>query len=290
MSHAEPRYLEAKRTVDDRSLSRRVRDRLLESLVAQPRVLEAGCGTGTMVPRLYEWGLESGIYVGVDQSETAVSVARELRPAEFRYEGADPVASQGETDFLVGDLSVRFQIGDALSAFADSPGADLLVASAFADLVPISAVLDLVESAVRPGGLAYLPISFDGGTIFQPDHPADEAVEQAYHTAIDAEPGRDSQAGRHLAEALRSAPGDLLGMGSSDWIVRPRTGGYPADERFFLGRILDFVEAAILDTESPREPVADAADWVGTRRDQLAAGELTYVAHQYDFLYRRPEG
>jgi hypothetical protein len=243
-----------------------------------------------MVPRLYGWGLQSGTYVGVDQSETAVSVARELRPAEFRYEGAEPVASQGETDFVVGDLSVRFQIGDALSAFADSPGADLLVASAFADLVPIAAVLELVESAVRPGGLAYLPISFDGGTIFQPDHPADEAVQRAYHTAIDAEPGRDSQAGRHLAEALRSAPGDLVAMAPSDWIVRPRTGGYPGDERFFLGRILDFVEGAILDPGPPDESVPEAADWLATRREQLAAGELTYVAHQYDLLYRRPEG
>ena len=290
MSHAEPRYLEAKRTVDDRALSPRVRDRLLESLVVEPRVLEAGCGTGTMVPRLYEWGLESGTYRGVDQSETAIAVARRLRPAEFRYEGADVATTRGEADFRVGDLSVSFRIGDALSAFEDAPAADLLVASAFADLVPISSVLELVETAVRPGGLAYLPISFDGGTIFQPDHPADEAVERAYHTAIDAEPGRDSRAGRHLAEALRSAPGDLLGMGSSDWIVRPRTRGYPADERFFLGRILDFVEAAVLDPGSPGEPVADAADWIATRRDQLAADELTYVAHQYDFLYRRPEG
>jgi hypothetical protein len=79
-------------------------------------------------------------------------------------------------------------------------------------------------------------------------------------------------------------------MAPSDWIVRPRTGSYPGDERFFLGRILDFVEAAIMDTERPGEPIADATDWVATRREQLAAGELTYVAHQYDFLYRRPEG
>ena len=29
-------------------------------------------------------------------------------------------------------------------------------------------------------------------------------------------------------------------------------------------------------------------DWLAARREHLAAGELTYVAHQYDLLYRAP--
>jgi len=56
MSHANVRYLEAKRTVDDRALSDRVRERLLAALPAAPTVLDAGCGTGAMLQRLHEWG------------------------------------------------------------------------------------------------------------------------------------------------------------------------------------------------------------------------------------------
>jgi hypothetical protein len=73
-------------------------------------------------------------------------------------------------------------------------------------------------------------------------------------------------------------------MASSDWIVRPRDGGYPADESFFLDCILEFVAAALAARDD-----ADTADWPDTRRAQRAAGELTYVAHQYDLLYRAPD-
>ena len=56
----------------------------------------------------------------------------------------------------------------------------------------------------------------------------------------------------------------------------------PADERYFLARILDFVADAV-------EGTGDEADaWLRTRRQQLDAGELSYVAHGYDVLYRVP--
>lgn len=305
MTHADPRYLEAKRTIDDRALSIRVLDRLLEELPPEPAILEAGCGTGTMVPRLVDWGVP-GRYRGVDRDERVIAFARSVRPAAFRYAG-QPV-TETETGFEVGDLSVSFETGDALHAFGDESdgaldafrdesgdaldafrnesGADLFVASGFVDLVPIPDLLSVVESSLRPGGLAYLPITFDGGTIFQPDHPSDENVEEAYHKGIADRPGRNPRAGRHLADELRARPGTLVAMAPSDWIVRPVSGMYPDDEAFFLGRILDFVASTIQES-SARVP--DLADWLSTRRAQLSAGTLTYVAHQYDFLYKTPE-
>lgn len=282
MNHSAIRYLEAKRTVDERALSRRVRDRLLSALPQAPRILEIGSGTGTAVPRLIEWGVDAGTYRGVDTDDGVLDFARDARPAALRRQGN--AVTETERGFSVGDLSVAFETGDALVALADVEDLDLVVAHAFADLVSITELLDGLESALAPGGLAYLPITFDGGTIFQPDHPDDEAVERAYHAAIDARHGRDVHAGRHLADACRRREGDLLAMAASDWVVRPRDGSYPADEAYFLDRILGFVETAV-----STATVEGITNWVATRRDQLAAGRLTYVAHQYDLLYRVPE-
>lgn len=278
MNHSITRYLEAKQTVDDRALSRRVSDRLLEELPASPRILDIGCGTGSTVPRLLRWGVE-GRYRGVDSADTLVAFARAVRVAALRRAGY--VVTETERGFTAADLSVAFETGDALAALDEAASVDLVVAQAFADLVPVETLLAEMESALAPGGLAYLPITFDGGTLFQPDHPADDAVEEAFHATIDREEGRDSRAGRHLVDTARRRDGTLLAVDSSDWVVRPRGDGYPADEASFLDQILSYVETALADAD-----VGD--DWSTARREQLAAGELTYVAHQYDILYRSP--
>ena len=293
MEHALPRYLESKRSVDERALSTRVRDRFLAELPPAPEMVEAACGTGVTVPRLLSWGVDAGRYRGVDADGRIVPFARWLRSRELRRTGYNvsrdatgggPATGDGPAaDFEVADLAVSFATGDALDALAAAADLDAVIAQAFADLVPPSELVSAIESALRPGGVAYLPITFDGGTIVQPDHPADDAVESAYHDAINAHAGRDVRAGRHLIDLFRQRDGDLLSVGSSDWIVRPRGGAYPADERYFLGRLLGFVADAVGD-----RGVEGFDDWLATRRDQLATAELTYVAHQYDLLYRAP--
>ncbi|WP_049979746.1 class I SAM-dependent methyltransferase [Halolamina rubra] len=276
MEHANVRYLEAKRGVDDRALNRRVRDRLLADLPPAPEIVEFAAGTGVTLPRLVEWGVTEFDYLGIERDADLVSYARDRRAADL----ADAVGGVTPTEqgFRAGDATVAFRTGDALAV--DDGDADLVVAQAFADLVPHDDLLAAAERALGPDGLLYLPITFDGGTLFQPDHPADDRVEAAYHDRIAAEPGRDPRAGRHLLDRCRAADGDLLGAGASDWIVRPIEGEYPGDEGFFLSRILEFVADA-LDGAN----VDGATDWIETRRRQLAAGELTYVAHQYDLLY-----
>jgi SAM-dependent methyltransferase len=234
-----------------------------------------------MLARLWEWGVRAGRYRGVDRGERVVTFAREERPRILGWQGADVDVGPSGTETTVDDLAVSFEAGDAFDAFADAGPADLFVAAAFADLVPVEELVTLAERVLRPGGLAYFPITFDAGTVFVPDHPADEAVERAYHRAIDAEPGRDTRAGRHLAGTLQQRDGDLLAMDASDWVVRPVNGAYPADEAAFLDRILGFVEGTLAGTG-----VEGVEDWLATRRDQLASAALTYVAHQYDLLYR----
>lgn len=287
MEHADVRYLTAKRSVDERALSRRVRDRVVSELPRAPRVVEAGPGVGVTVPRLLSWGVSGGSYRGIEIDPGLVAHARQTVPAILRRAGHEVTRSPGGC--RVEGLSARFDAGDAVDTLSQSEnadgtrGADLLIAQSFMDLVDHDAALEVFTRTLAPGGLAYFPLTFDGETIFQPDHPRDEAVLEAYHQTMDDEAGRDSHAGRHLADALRARDGSLLDVAASDWIVRPRDGGYPHDEQYFLRQILEFVEAAL-----EARPVAGAEEWLATRREQLAQSQLMYVAHGFDLLYRTP--
>ena len=275
------RYLEAKRTVDDRSLSSRAIDRLLASLPEQVRIFEAGCGTGATIPRLLNWGV-AGTYHGVDTDGTAVRHARDARPAELRARGI--AATETATGFRTDSLSVAVEQGDALTAVEEIGPLDLLVAQQVMDLVDQDRALSAFTDAVGPGGLLYFPLTFDGATIFQPAHPLDAEIVEAYHATMDARPNGDSRAGRQLATRLQRGPGELLVMAPSDAIVRPRDGAYPADEAFVLGSILDFVADELSEHDVP-----GVDEWLDTRRAQLRARELIYVAHRYDLLYRLPD-
>jgi hypothetical protein len=274
--HARRRYLTAKRSVDDRARDRRVRDRLRAALPDRPRVVEAGPGAGFTVAALHEWGHPPADYHGVDAGDRAVAHARYLTPRLLARRGHDATPT-AEGCRLADGAEVSFAVGDALDAL---PGAeaDLAVAQSFLDLVPLDRAIPALEAAVAPGGLVYAPLTFDGVTLFRPAHPADDRVIDAFHADIDAAAGRNSRAGRDLLERL-SRRDDLLAVGASDWVVRPHGDRYPADERFFLATILGFVADAT-------EGVAGGDDWLATRRAQLAAGELTYVAHGYDLVWR----
>lgn len=291
--HAQRRYLTAKRSVDERARDRRVRERLLSAAPAAPRVAEAGCGAGLTLAELYDWGVRPASYLGVDADPDIVAFARHVVPRVLRRRGHDAVGTDpgrrvgdAANAFTVADAPHAFAVGDALEALPariDDDGVDLLLAQSFLDLVPLDAALDAAEAVVAPGGLVYAPLTFDGDTAFEPSHPADDRVLEAFHDAIDATPGRTARAARTVRDRLRERDASLEAVASADWIVRPVDGAYRDDERYFLACILEFVAGAVAD-------VAGGEDWLATRRRQLAAGELSYVARNHDLLFRpRPE-
>ncbi|MEZ3143597.1 class I SAM-dependent methyltransferase [Halobaculum sp. MBLA0143] len=240
--HADTRYLDAKATVDDRALDRRVADRLREELPPSPTVFDAGCGTGVTLPRLREWGVEPAGYRGVDTDAGLVAAARERHAAD----------------------TVSFAVGDAVAAAREAADGsfdpDLAVAGSFLDLVPVGEAVDTLAAAVGPGGLVYAPFTFDGRTTFAPAHPADDLVERIYHETIDAQPGRNVRAGRAAVDHCRRADGQLLAVGASDWVVRANDDGYPNDERYFLSCILGFVADALFVDGGDGEGPTDSAE------------------------------
>jgi hypothetical protein len=283
------RYLAAKKTVDDRAINRQVLADLCQLLPTGPlRVLEVGAGLGTMVARLLERDVvRGGEYTLLDVDGRLL---RDSRTWLATWAATHGVAVERQPDgLLLGDLRVRLvetELGDYLEAGHGGP-ADLLIANAFLDLVDVPAVLPGLFRLLVPGGLYWFAVTFDGKSVFQPDHPCDDDVLGAYHATMDGRvrsgrPAGERRAGRHLFGHLRAAGAPPLSAGSSDWVVHAGPdGGYPADEAYFLGCILRTIEDAL-----PRRP--EVVDWLAVRRRQLASGELVYVAHQLDVAGRRP--
>jgi SAM-dependent methyltransferase len=299
------RYLAAKKTVDDRALNRHVWESLKRALAAprvtEPlRVLEIGSGIGTMVERVLEWALfGKAQYLAVDSMPENIAEAASRVPRFAAGLGFE-VEQSGTTAFTLvrGDCRIlaRFQAADVFDFAADSAQRsawDLLIANAFLDLVDVPSALPQLFSLLKPAGLFYFTIAFDGATIFQPeiDPALDATIEALYHQGMDTrvvkgKPSGDSRTGRHFFQHVRAAGAQLLDAGSSDWVVYAGTEGYPADEAFFLHFLINTVACAL--KEHPGLDQGQLLAWERKRHDQVDLGMLAYIAHQMDFLGQVP--
>ncbi len=298
------RYLAAKISVDDRALNKDVWRALARAQGPWSHrplhVLDVGAGVGTMAQRLWRWRLHPRIfYTGVDVDPDNIAHASKRLRAWAHDLGASVLAtSTGFTLSASGrQMAIRLVAGDAL-AFVHEPRQagvwDLIIAHAFLDLVDAAAFLPGVMAALRPGGLGYFTLNFDGVTIFEPvaDAPFEARLMTLYHRSMDARrvegrPSGDSRTGRHLFGHLRAAGAEVLAAGASDWVVIPRGGGYPHDEACFLHFIIHTVHQEL--AGHPQLDGAQVDAWAQRRHHQIDAGELVYIAHQLDYLARKPE-
>ena len=296
------RYLAAKKTVDDRSLNPRVWDSLAGAL---PRgrildVLELGAGIGQMAQRVIERRLLAYCtYTAVELETGNVEEAMRRLP-EWAGESGYGVEGMGERGLrLTGEgmrLDLSIEASNALE-FLKRPETrsafDLVVAQAFLDLVDLDATLPLVAGALKSGGLLYLCINFDGGTIFEPtiDRELDSRIEDVYHRTMDerivgGKRSGESRTGRRLFSWLRKIGARVMDAGASDWVIYPTDAGYNGDEKVFLHAIVDTIEGALQGRQEIDTQVL--AGWVRERRSQIKSGELVYIAHQLDVLARMP--
>ncbi len=254
-------YLEAKRTVDDRALDRRVLETLRRRLenTAEPSIADVGAGIGTGIERLLDWQVVTQpTYTAIEHDSDLLATAR------ARLEG------RINAEFIASTLTDFAADGENLARF------DLVIAHALLDIVELTPALNNLVSLAHPGGLLYFPITFDGETIFEPVHADDATILSRYHASM-GEIG-DSKTGRKLFHALEEEPVDVLELASSDWIVFPINGSYPNDEAFFLRFVVEMVEQTVGES---------AGSWASTRRQQIEQGRLLYIAHQIDCLAQK---
>src|SRR5271157_1558392 len=149
------RYLAAKAGLDDRSLNPQVREALAghfrEHGKPSPfRVLEVGCGIGTMLERLLDWRLLDCLggdwaYTGIDLQAGLLDEARARYRRYVTARGAAPDREDGDLPGRqrprpLTKISVTFEAIDLFRFLAreqDRRCWDLIVAHAFLDLVDL---------------------------------------------------------------------------------------------------------------------------------------------------------
>jgi len=294
------RYLASKQPIDDRALNADVWATFASSLAQrqtsrEAAVVEIGAGIGTMLHRLLGRGvLWNGRYLGVDANPGNAHRAEALLASWARQHGW-LVQRHGVRHQLTAPhvrISARFLPAD-YAAFARGPAQryawDAVLAHAFLDLVPLETAVPSLLALLRPGGLFYFSLNFDGETILLPtiDDAFDDQVIDAYHRTMDdrrirGKPSGDSHTGRHLLARLPSLGGTILAAGSSDWVVVPRGGRYPDGEAYFLHFICHTLWTAL--RRSERIDPIRLKRWIERRHRQIEQGELIYIAHQLDVV------
>jgi hypothetical protein len=291
------RYLAAKKEIDDRALSQSVWRKLGRRLRQADRwgplaVIEMGGGIGTMFDRVLDWALTPHLrYTLIEANRDYLAeFESRLKPLPFistdsenRYHGQAPF-----------DVTFALEMSCAdIYAVIDDPNMfhryDLVMAHAVMDLVNIPETLNGFQHLLRPGGLLYLTLNYDGVTCFLPqwEPEFEEMLVSRYHFSMDnriigGRSSGSSQSGRQLILHLLSAQLPLIAVGNSDWIVFPQHGGYTRSEAIFLEMIVHTIQRQL-----QRDSAVDQhklAQWAKHRITQIAAGELIFMARNLDIL------
>jgi SAM-dependent methyltransferase len=297
-------YLTAKKSIDDRSINPNVWSCLADSLPEKTdsdplRVLEIGCGIGTMVERCIERGLlKHAVYEAVDRDtqliECAIKRLNSLPESHTLKVERNSSQKIKYASLKVSGLMVNLIVAEALDFIhhqKDHNLWDLVLSHAFLDLVNldiIPALLNLLE----PGGLFYFTHNFDGLTAFLPviDPVFDQQVVHLYQRSMDERQIDGafiggSQTGRKILSRVVAEGAHIIQAGASDWLIAPGETGYTHDEVVFLHAILQTVYNELKD--HPHLNALKFKDWIDQRQQQIDSAELIFLAHQIDVFGRR---
>ncbi len=234
MSGFSPEWLALREPVDHRSRDPKLAARVVRHLstLAEARIVDLGCGTGSNLRALAP-------QLGPRQSWTLVDYdARLLTAARDRL----LAWADDTTDCRVGvilhkdgrEIAVRFRQADLVRDLDAALGetADLVTASALFDLCSTPFIERFAEAIASRRAAFYTVLTYNGVQTWQPDHPADEAMREAFiaHQRTDkgfgASAGPDAPAS--LATAFRTA-GYAIEEADTPWRLAPDDAGLIAD-------------------------------------------------------------
>jgi SAM-dependent methyltransferase len=241
-----------------------------------------------MLERLVEWQILSHVfYTAIDQQPDNIALAKDRLPRwakgqqfSVRQDDSLFIFQRGPEQITL--MLEAIDIFDFIHREQQKQQWDLLIAHAFLDIVDPPTLLPQFFTLLKPSGLFYFTINFDGETILLPeiDCLLDHEIIARYHQTMDVQhPASGSRSGRLLVNHLQSVGATIIDVGSSDWVVFADRDGYKQDEAYFLHCIIDTIGDALHDKIS-----FNIQPWLKQRHAQIEADKLIYIAHQLDFV------
>jgi ubiquinone/menaquinone biosynthesis C-methylase UbiE len=216
---------------------------LLPYLASGQRLLDVGCGPGTITAELA--GLVApGLTIGIDLSADVIEVARDLP-------GPSPA-------------NLTFQVGDVYDLPFGDENFDVVYAHQVLQHLgrPVAALAEM-RRVLRPSGVLAVRESDYGAFLWAPEDPRLSRWMQLYHEITRANHA-EADAGRHLASWIRQAGFEAMEVTSSNWTFHTR------EERAWWGQLWadrvrhsGFARQGLeygLTTTDELEEVADAFD------------------------------
>lgn len=279
-------YLADKKSIDDQSLNRDVWKALTHWGRQQQkplRIIELGAGIGTMIERLLDAKLLACCQYSAIEIQPEFRVAAAARLSQWCKNNGANFTELTSTHWQItrasNAIDIHWHCADALAAHTRFASAsfDLMIGHAVIDLLPVPVALPQLLDLLDTQGAFYFSLNYAGTTHFTPAHDLDDTIFSAYHADMNSRfPELDwqpSRTGALLATWLQQQGHRVIAQGDSHWQLQP-TNAADAQGRF-VANILDTIESALPQLEGIEH-------WLATRRAQLAAGELNFVAENRD--------
>lgn len=171
---------------------------------------------------------------------------------------------------------------------------DAVIAHQLMDLLPVAVMAERIAGWLRPGGVFYATLNYDGGTALFPGY-RDAALEGRILAAYDesmerrrvhGHPSGGAHSGRRLYDALLRVGLEPVAYGASDWSLSPIRRAYRDRDRLCLAALLEMIRDQAAASGAVADPALDG--WYRHRLGELESGTLGLIVHQLDLLVEKP--